>query len=246
MPELPIRRRRLLINLQQMLDFDELDSPSEVVAAATNHFRDLFTSTESIEPSRLEALPRENTIFLTDRSASLWAQLVAPPPLQPPNWLRSRIRRLFLVSLGVPIDLDEILPASKQKKLILPSIHVSSSPRPSSDSRPRGAQSKTEGQSGSGASESSQGRTKPRKGPPPQPEMDLIGARILCGTTNAALEGFSDDELMKHMQELEDLTQRAGEVLEYWLRRKDGAIGDKEAFEGVIENLVKHARKVRK
>ncbi|KAL8871585.1 MAG: hypothetical protein Q9174_002609, partial [Haloplaca sp. 1 TL-2023] len=57
------------------------------------------------------------SLFLTDRSHSLFTQLTAPPPLSPPNWLRSRTRRLFLVSLGVPIDLDEILPKSKQKKL---------------------------------------------------------------------------------------------------------------------------------
>ena len=65
------------------------------------------------------------SIFLSERSHSLWSQLVAPPPLQPPDWVRSRIRRLFLVSLGVPVDLDEILPASKQKKLILPSFRGS-------------------------------------------------------------------------------------------------------------------------
>jgi len=45
---------------------------------------------------------------------------------------------------------------------------------------------------------------------------------------------------------LKEMTVRAGEVLEYWLKRRDGQIGEKEAFEGVIENLVKHARQVRK
>src|SRR5271168_3035052 len=93
---------------------------------------------DTISTSTLPQPTNNNPIFLTDRSASLWSQLVAPPPLQPPNWIRSRIRRLFLVSLGVPVDLDEILPASKQKKLILPSIHLKpspGSPRTSTDSR---------------------------------------------------------------------------------------------------------------
>lgn len=48
------------------------------------------------------------------------------------------------------------------------------------------------------------------------------------------------------MSELQDVTQRAGNVLEYWVRRLDGLVGEKEAFEGVIENLVSHARRVRK
>lgn len=42
------------------------------------------------------------------------------------------------------------------------------------------------------------------------------------------------------------MTKRASLVLEYWLRRRDGLISEKEAFEGVIENLVSHARRVRK
>ena len=48
------------------------------------------------------------------------------------------------------------------------------------------------------------------------------------------------------MGKLEELTEKAREVLEFWLKRKDAALGDKEAFEGVIENLVRHARRVRK
>jgi hypothetical protein len=69
---------------------------------------------------------------------------------------------------------------------------------------------------------------------------------MLCSTTDAALKNFTDEELSEHVKRLKALTERAGEVLEYWLKRKDAAIGNKEAFEGVIENLVKHARKVRK
>ncbi len=69
---------------------------------------------------------------------------------------------------------------------------------------------------------------------------------MLCSMTDTALTGFNDEELRAHIKQLEQSTARAGEVLEYWLQRKDEALGDKEAFEGVIENLVKHARKVRK
>ncbi|KAH7252357.1 hypothetical protein BKA59DRAFT_394218, partial [Fusarium tricinctum] len=149
------------------------------------------------------------------RSASLWSQLVAPPPLAPPDWIRSRTRRLFLVSLGVPVDLDEILPASKQKKLVLPSLNVSTlSPRTSTDSR--------------------------------SPELDLVAARHLCQTTDEALDGMTDEELKVHIAKLEGLEEAAKEALEYWKKRTDEKIGDREAFEGVIENLVKHARKVRK
>ncbi len=156
------------------------------------------------------------------------------------------------MSLGVPVDLDEILPASKQKKLILPSIHLrgeSRSPRPSSEGRPNGSVAKLKQENGSSASVDSTSATRGsrrRRGTPPAPELDLVATRMLCTITDAALSCFTDEELKAHIQKLQQLTSRAGEVLEYWLKRKDGALGDKEAFEGVIENLVKHARKVRK
>lgn len=222
--------------------------------AATEPYIEALFPLDTIDTSTIQPAPRDNPIFITQRSASLWSQLVAPPPLQPPNWIRSRIRRLFLVSLGVPVDLDEILPASKQKKLILPSINLSkssSSPRNSTDSRGAGSISRLKQGDGNASSTSldSQGKpshSKRRKGPPPAPELDLVYARQLCTITDEALNGLTMEELREHVQKLESMQGTAKEVLEYWTKRTDEKIGDREAFEGVIENLVKHARKVRK
>ena len=85
-----------------------------------------------------------------------------------------------------------------------------------------------------------------RKGPPPEPAFDLVAAKQLCMTTDEALSGMTDGELRAHVAKLEAMRGIAGEVLVYWQQRTDEKIGDREAFEGVIENLVKHARKVRK
>jgi hypothetical protein len=76
--------------------------------------------------------------------------------------------------------------------------------------------------------------------------MDLSAVRRLCATTDAALNGLTDSELKLHVKELETAAQQASSVLEHWLKRRDGLIGEKEAFEGVIENLVSHVRRVRK
>lgn len=170
---------------------------------------------------------------------------MAPPPLQPQNWVKSRIRRLFLVSLGVPVDLDEILPASKQKKLVLPQ-HTT----PSSEITPSsaGTTPATEGKTipPPSAQQQRQSYSSRRREPTPPPALDLSAVHRLCTTTDAALTGLTDSELHAHVSELQDVTQRAGNVLEYWVRRLDGLVGEKEAFEGVIENLVSHARRVRK
>lgn len=188
------------------------------------------------------------SIFSTERSKSLWTQLVAPPPLQPPDWVRSRIRRLFLVSLGVPVDLDEILPASKQKKLILPSIHIpgDKSPRPSSDALSRVKHA--DNNNSTTSVDSSASNSKPsrnRKGPPPPPELDMGSATRLCATTDAALQNFTMEELQGHVKRLKELGVRANEVEVYWQGRMESALGDKDAFEQVIESLVAHAKKLR-
>lgn len=192
----------------------------------------------------------ESSIFVTPRSASLWSQLVAPPPLAPPDWIRSRTRRLFLVSLGVPVDLDEILPASKQQKLVLPSLNIPAfSPRTSSDSRSASRLRQGDGNASTTSLDTQtkqSSSTKHKKGAVQEPDLDLVAAKHLCSTTDEALNGMTDDELKTHVKKLEALEGSVKHTLEYWQKRTDEKIGDREAFEGVIENLVKHARKVRK
>ncbi|TQV97352.1 hypothetical protein IF1G_04592 [Cordyceps javanica] len=230
-------------------DFDAL-GPDEVLEAAEDILNTLYPP-EMLEVPAPQTLPKDASVFINPRSASLWSQLVAPPPLAPPDWIRSRTRRLFLVSLGVPVDLDEILPASKQKKLILPSLNLNnSSPRASSDARGNGVSRLKQGDgNGSSTSVDSQGKpsaSKTLRGLPAEPDLDLVAARYLCNTTDEALSGMTDEELKAHVGKLEAMQGSAKDVLEYWKKRTDEKLGDREAFEGVIENLVKHARKVRK
>lgn len=92
------------------------------------------------------------------------------------------------------------------------------------------------------------GRERPKSikaGPPPAPPLDLNAVKRICATTDEKLEGFTDEELQGHVRELEVLTEKTSLVLEYWLKRRDGLRKEKEAFEGVIENLVRHAKRVR-
>lgn len=236
------------------MDLTGINSLPELLETTTKHLDTLFPNSTGI-PSHppVDPISESSSIFITERSLSLWSQLVAPPPLQPPNWVKSRIRRLFLISLGVPVDLDEILPASKQKKLVLPSIN--------SEGQQTGTT--TDGSTGSGGKlkpgdqqrssnsfesgrSTSRNQTYRRRGPQPPPDLDLSAMRRLCTTTDAALAGFTDDEMRTHVSNLDDMKARAGQVLDYWLKQRDSQVGEKEAYEGVIENLVKHARQVRK
>ncbi|KAJ5748526.1 uncharacterized protein N7511_010222 [Penicillium nucicola] len=241
-----------LPSVPPLIDFDNIKSTSDLLTSLQGTLDSLFPATHDLSTlPPIEPIPDSAAIFSTERSLSLWSQLVAPPPLQPQNWVKSRIRRLFLVSLGVPVDLDEILPASKQKKLILPSIDLegsgAKSPAARSSSQPRKEGDGTPDSAEKGQAPSRQKPTSSsRRGAPPPPEMDLSAVRRLCATTDAALSGLTDPELESHVKELEQVTQRASSVLEHWLKRRDGLVGEKEAFEGVIENLVSHVRRVRK
>ncbi|EXJ59620.1 hypothetical protein A1O7_03766 [Cladophialophora yegresii CBS 114405] len=246
-----------------LIDFAALNSVSDLLAATEAHLDAMFPQST---PSALSSIPQQepipdsSPIFPSDRSRSLWNQLITPPPLQPPNWTQSRIRRLFLVSLGVPVDLDEILPPSKQKKLVLPDINLEpSSSRKSEGDKPAGSLARLKAQGGgvndstasldstqSGTAKERHARSRKPKGPPPPPELDLAAVKRLCATTTEKLDGFTDDELQAHVKDLNDLTSRTSELLEYWLKLRDGLVKEKEAFEGVIENLVRHARRVRK
>ncbi len=247
---------------QPVLDFRKLTSLAAVETAMQPYLDEMYPrlAQQRIEYAA-ECAHEPGSVFLTERSRSLWAQLVEPPPLQPVDWVRSRVRRLFLVSLGVPVDLDEILPASKQKKLVLPSISspADHSPRPwprSRDGDKHGSADKRSSAATvtsprddvrSQGSISNEAHISGQHGDDlASRTFDLSSARILCSTTSTALGNLTQEELQSHIDRLDQTQRQAQEVLEYWTRRRESARGDKEAFEAVIENLVKHAKKVRK
>lgn len=148
----------------------------------------------------------------------------------------------------MPVDLDEILPASKQKKLILPSTRGRSGSQSPPEGRRTGSRARLKQDNESTTSldrQSSSKTSRKKKGIPSLPEFDLPAAKLLGDTTEVALSNMTDEELQAHVDALQRMTLQASEVLEYWLKQRDSALGDKEAFEGVIENLVKHARRVR-
>ena len=89
------------------------------------------------------------------------------------------------------------------------------------------------------------GSGRRRKESPGPPELDLLEAVRVGGTTVERLRGMNDGELMGHVKKVEELVKRAEEVEAYWIRKRVEAEREKEAFEGVVGRLVEYARKVR-
>lgn len=82
--------------------------------------------------------------------------------------------------------------------------------------------------------------------PAPAPPFDASHARIICSTTEVAISSLTDSELGEHVEALKRTERLAREALEYWSKMRESALGDKEAFEGVIENLVGFVKKSRR
>jgi hypothetical protein len=101
--------------------------------------------------------------------------LQTPPPTKPPNWTRSRIRRQHLITLGIPVNLDEVLPRANGKPLPTLEIHT----RPMS-APPGGRNHHTNGANASGSNTRHNSRTgTPQPGQQggyghlgPKPELD--------------------------------------------------------------------------
>lgn len=47
-------------------------------------------------------------LTIPTHSRQAYAQLITAPMLKPLDWTRSRVRRDHLISMGVPVNLDEV------------------------------------------------------------------------------------------------------------------------------------------
>lgn len=181
-------------------------------------------------PETPEIVHPKDTYF-SERSEALWNQLaVSLPHVSPIDWKRSSIRRLLLVSLGVPLNLDEILPKANTKRLVLPTVA-------SGRRRSSGAASKPAGAAGASSDKQT-------------PEDDDEEQRLwqwhqLATVSAEARDNMADDALEAHLESLKEAIPAAKAVLEAWTAKKESAVKDKEAFEGVIESLVEYAQRVR-
>lgn len=218
-----------LLQFPDMTDSESLRFYMETItdelfmtATTTNATMNTATSTGNLMAENMEGSESDeeddSPFMLTDRAVSLWKQLTAPPPLQPPDWKRSRIRRLFLVSLGIPVDLDEILPKMTHKKLVLPSTRRHKDKKTADERRSR------------------------KKMPPP-PDFEVSAARQLCSTTREALDAMTVRDREIHVATLRAHTVAASALLTYWLEQRESAQSEKDTFEQVVSNLVQYHKK---
>lgn len=177
-------------------------------------------------------------ILITPSGREMYKVLLqTAPPTQPANWTRSRIRRQHLISLGIPVNLDEVLPQASGKPLPPLEIHT----RPMS--APPGRASGHNSRSGT-----------PQPGPRnnivaqlgPKPDIDTASIQQLLADDIESLKIDSLSNLERQLNELKMQTAQVSSLLTYLLQSRDALQQDSDTYNGLIGGLVNQmAQKVK-
>ena len=214
--------------------------------------------------------------MLSSDSRALYQSLFQklPPSVRPPNWTRSRIRRQYLITLGVPVNLDEVLPHASIKPL--PALHIT--PRPmSAPPVPRNGSPSTNGHAsrhnsragtpvqaaGTPTTGSSRKGTAAQLGLGPKPQLDeerigellalTPGMYLFHGTFAGSNADRAIDQLSllplasleAHLSDLRTQTQNTSALLTHLLQTRDALQQDSETYNKLIGELVGEAQKMK-
>ncbi|KZS97881.1 hypothetical protein SISNIDRAFT_481762 [Sistotremastrum niveocremeum HHB9708] len=195
-------------------------------------------------------------VLVTPESRKLYEQLLqsSPPSMRAPNWIRSRIRRQHLIALGIPVNLDEVMPKLAAKALPALEIHT----RPAS--APPGNRNSVHGRNGIAAASASRAQS-PRPIPvgsgtplssalstiPPEtpPAVDEATARELLALNPESLPLLPLPTLEVYLQKLKTQTLNASSVLSHLLQKRDALEQDSETYNRLIAELVGEAQKMK-
>ncbi|KAH9844086.1 uncharacterized protein C8Q71DRAFT_29473 [Rhodofomes roseus] len=198
-----------------------------------------------------------NQTLITPESRQLYKLLLpnAPPTVQPVNWTRSRIRRRHLISLGIPVNLDEVLPKANGK---LPTLEITTRPM-SAPPGPRTApvQKTVASQSSSrvgsrpgtpvtslpnAASMSAQSvSTQLRLGPRPELDERRLNQLLELNPNKLTLQPIAS--LERYLTDLQSHTMQVSTMLTHLLQTRDALKQDSETYNKLIGELVADAQK---
>ncbi|KAF8897739.1 hypothetical protein BD779DRAFT_1492273 [Infundibulicybe gibba] len=182
-------------------------------------------------------------VLVTPESRDLYKTLIkTPPPMKPPNWTLSRIRRQHLITLGIPVNLDEVLPRANGNPM--PPLEISTRPM-SAPPGPRGAAHPPHG-STTNAQNSRSGTPQPNKPPArfgPKPELDQAKIKSLLDLDLETLTIQPLAILERHLTDLRAQTAETSLLLTHLLQARDTLQQDSETYNGLIAELVGEAQK---
>ncbi|KZO98110.1 hypothetical protein CALVIDRAFT_554169 [Calocera viscosa TUFC12733] len=188
-------------------------------------------------------------MLVTKSSRDLYRTLTEIPSdmTRPVNWTRSRIRRQQLIALGVPVNLDEVLPTSSAKPL--PTLHITTTPTARPASAPPGRPSTPAGLN-SRAATPVPGHRTPRTGtgPPPlgpAPRIDMDKAEEVLRYTESQSSILPLAAVESQLAEIRTVTEQANALLAHLLQSRDVLQQDSETYNTLIAELVGEAQKAK-
>ncbi|ODQ65911.1 hypothetical protein NADFUDRAFT_70260 [Nadsonia fulvescens var. elongata DSM 6958] len=175
----------------------------------------------------------------------IWSHLHVLPQISPYEWTRSTVRRMFLINLGVPLNLDEILPAKQRRKLVL---HTGSNQ--SIQSIPKGLDEEVNDKNNYDSNQVIEKKDISHEDLNDETLTQMTNANIdewtrLSNVTTIALESMAEDEILVFTQTLENNILLAKRTLSTWQVSKHNEESQKESLESVIENMLGYAQKQR-
>ncbi|EPQ59107.1 hypothetical protein GLOTRDRAFT_54824 [Gloeophyllum trabeum ATCC 11539] len=213
---------------------------------AHDDYREVFTD----EDVRQAEGPSQ--ILVSPESREFYKNLFKEPPTtKVPNWTRSEIRRRHLIALGIPVNLDEILPKTNGKAL--PPLQITTRPM-SAPPGPRGDPS-------SNAPSPSRSRVPtPRSGTPQQRDRPSTAAQLGLGPKPDLDQGKVDSllsldaesmalmplpKLESCLRDIRAQTANASALLTYLLQTRDALQQDSETYNSLIAELISEAQKTK-
>lgn len=164
------------------------------------------------------------------------------PQIQPVNWVRSRTRRQHLISLGIPINLDEVLPRTSER---IPTLQISTRP----SSAPPGPRKSRPGSGAGSRAGSPEKKSRGasvnglRLGPKPALDYTTIDGLLNLSPDQMSLSLLST--LEGHRANLELQTANVSTLLTYLLQARDALQQDSEMFNKQIGELILEAQKMK-
>ncbi|KIM68893.1 hypothetical protein SCLCIDRAFT_1209111 [Scleroderma citrinum Foug A] len=192
-------------------------------------------------------------ILVDPESRQLYNMLVNSPPLiEPINWIRSRIRQQHLISLGLPVNLDEMLPQASVNPL--PPLHVSTRPMslpPVAPNNPLRNMPASRDNSRPGTPRPNTPQPAVRPGMPavkqlglgPKPRLDEQRINELLSLDPDELNLFPLAKVEAYLSDLKSETTNTSSLLTYLLQTRDALQQDSETYNKLIAELVSEVQK---
>jgi len=237
------------------LRLDPLPSPAELSGYVQSVLSNVWPLSNAVELTTSEDIRQAegiNQVLVTPGSRSLYQSLFNVTPAAvtpPPNWTRSRTRRQHLISLGIPVNLDEVMPHVNGKPM--PTLNITTrpssappGPRPTHSNLPSGSNTRA-GTPRPATPQASKRRGQSPSGLGPRPKLDEAKISEMLDLTSDTLSLLPLPALELHLNALQALTNDTSTLLTYLLQTREALQQDSETYNGLIAELVSEAQKMK-